>query len=276
METCMMRSFCFAPALLVLAAPGGVRAQSPAGLAASALADSSFTWIQRAVPGFRDYFMADSYPAQHQDSLLARLPPAARHAETLLGLAPLAELIDLFFVESREQMRQLVGAGVTGFAQPSARSVFLVTNSTWRAFERHEVMHVVAGQAWGRWGPNADWLLEGLAQAADGRCGQYSNAGVLLSLTARDGWIPLVDVLSNFRAQPDLRAYLQAAVFVDYLLGRFGPAAVRELWNGGVTPATAVGGGSLEALEQEWRAALRESVQPTADELDVIETKGCG
>src|SRR5688572_20670292 len=39
--------------------------QAPAGLAATALADSSFTWIRRSIPGFRVYFLADSYPAAH-------------------------------------------------------------------------------------------------------------------------------------------------------------------------------------------------------------------
>jgi hypothetical protein len=251
-------------------------AQAPAGLAASALVNPAFAWIPRSAPGFRVYFLADSYPALHQDSLLSRLPLAARHAERLLGVPPLSKPIDLFFVDSREQMTALVGGRATGFAQPSARAVFLMTHPAWRAFERHEIMHVVAEQAWGRPGPNTDWLQEGLAQAADGRCGNYSNAGVLLALVERRGWIPYPDVLARFRAQPDLRAYLQSAVFVDYLLQQFGPAPLERLWRQGAALDGSIAGRKLRLVEREWRATLAESERPSPAELDGIESKGCG
>src|SRR5215217_9005576 len=68
---------------------------APAGLAAVALADSSFTWIRREAPGFRVYFLADSYAAAHQDSLLARLPPALAHARSLISAPALDGPIDL-------------------------------------------------------------------------------------------------------------------------------------------------------------------------------------
>src|SRR5215204_6466939 len=131
---------------LVVASGRQVRPQAPAGLAAAALADTSFEWIKRQVPGFRAYFLADSYPAAHQDSLLARLPKALAHTRELIQAPPLAGPVDLFFLESRSQLRALTGVGATGFAQPSARAVFLVTHPGWRAFERHEIMHIVAGQ----------------------------------------------------------------------------------------------------------------------------------
>ena len=137
-------------------------------------------------------------------------------------------------------------------------------------------MHVIAWQAWGRPAPDTDWLQEGLAQAADGRCGSYSNAGVLLALTAREGWIPFDDVLTDFRAQPDLRAYLQAAVFVDHLLQRFGPDALKTLWRQGAALDSRLNGRRLAAIERDWRSGLREPSQPSSKELSVIEDKGCG
>jgi hypothetical protein len=259
-------------------APAAVPAQAPPpqGLAAEALANRSFSWIHRSLPRFRVYFLAGSYAARHQDSLLARLPYAFHHAETLLHVSSLAGPIDLFFLESRAQMIALIGQRATGFAQASARAVFLVTNPGWRAFERHEIMHVVAGQAWGPPGPDTAWLQEGLAQAADGRCDRYSNAGVLLALTRRRGWIPLEAVLTNFRAQPDLRAYLQAAAFVDYLLRTVGPAALAPLWRRGATDSTLLGARTLRSLEHAWREALADGPEPDAADLTRIEATGCG
>jgi len=259
-----------------LGAPADVMAQAPTGLAAAALADTTLTWVPRFIPGFRVYFLADSYPALHQDSLLARLPAAKRHAESLLGVRPLEEPIDLFFVETRPEMRHLVGVRATGYADVSARAVFLMTNPEWRAFERHEIMHVIMGQAWGSAGSNTDWILEGIAQAADGRCGAFSNAAVLVALTRRRGWIPFTTMVTDFRAQADLRAYLQAAVFADFLLDRVGSEALRTLWTDGVAPGTEIAGRPLRVLEREWRTGLRAAPLPTAAELATIEAKGCG
>lgn len=260
-------------------APPGM-AQQPEGLAASALADARYTWVRRRAPGFRIYFQDRSYAARHEDSLAARLPDALEHARTLLGTRAPAAPIDLFFVETRQDMGQLTGAPVTGFAHQAARAVFLVTNPGWRAFERHEIMHVVAWHAWGPPAPGTDWLQEGLAQAADGRCGGYANETVLRGLVRRRGWVTLEDLLTRFRQQPDLRAYLQAAAFTRHLLGTQGAAVLETLWREGATGDTTVRGRPLALIEREWRARTGEGEGPEAEPLSLIEgcrlRGGCG
>jgi hypothetical protein len=212
----------------------------------------------------------------HQDSLLALIPPAVSHARALVNAPPLIDPIDLFFIESRAQMTALIGGRATGFAQPSTRTVFLVTNPDWRAFERHEIMHVVAQHAWGPPAPGSDWLQEGLAQAADGVCAGYSNADVMLALTTRHGWIPLGTMLTRFRAQPDLRAYLQAASFVGHLLHEYGPGPLEELWRRGSREDSLIGGSTLATVEHRWRKALRPGQNISATVLGTVESKGCG
>ena len=264
----------FAAALL--AAPLMAQDPAPVGLAAAALVHEEFRWLPREVPGFRVYFATGTYAARHQDSLLARLPEALHHAERLIAAEPLSDPIDLFFVESREQMAALIGTRATGFAHAAARAVFLVTNPAWRGFERHEVMHVVAVQAWGRPAANTEWLQEGLAQAADGHCGPYDNATVLRGLVQQRGWIPWADVVLRFREQQDLRAYLQAAAFVDHLLSVFGPEAIQPLWAGGVTLESSVGAIPLAEVERQFRARIDALSAPPASALRIIEEKGCG
>jgi hypothetical protein len=261
---------------IALGPPPSSSAQAPAGLAQAALADPSFTWIRRQAPGFRVYFLADSYPAAHQDSLLGRLPSALAQARNLIDAPPLTGPVDLFFIESRQQMAALVGFGATGFAEPATRSVFLVTNPEWRAFERHEIMHVVAGQAWGPNGVNSAWLQEGLAQTADGRCAGYTNADVVLGLVGRHGWIPFSSVLLKFREQPDVRAYLQAAALTDHLLRHYGPETLQLLWQQGSHLDSAIAGRSLFAIERDWRKRLRAVRRVDDSTLDRVETKGCG
>jgi hypothetical protein len=263
-------------AALTLVPAAESQAQAPAGLAASALGNPSFRWIHREIPGFRVYFLRDSYPAAHQDSLLARLPPALAHARELIDASPLTAPIDLFFIESRSQMAALAGFGATGFADPPNRTVLLVTNPEWRAFERHEIMHVVAQEAWGSPGADAAWLQEGLAQASDGRCAGYTNAEVALALARRRGWIPFDLVLHRFREQPDLRAYLQAAAFTDYLLRKYGPEPVRRLWEDGAAAGSIVSALPLAAIERSWRKQLRPHSRIDPHLMTRVESKGCG
>lgn len=250
--------------------------QAPSGLGASALADTSFRWIPRSAPGFRVYFAADSYPARHQDSLIALLPPALLHARGLVHAPEHPAPIDVFFIESRQQMARLTGAPVTGFAHVAAGAVFLVTNPEWRAFERHEIMHVVVGQMWGRPDASAAWLQEGIAQAADGRCAGADNARVAAALAERHGWIPLDSVLHAFRRQADLRAYLQAAAFTRYLMDGGGLADLRRLWREGATARSRVRGMTLARHEAAWKRTLPRDHGIGADILNRIEDHGCG
>ena len=262
--------------LVTCLAAAPVAAQAPAGLAASALADTSFRWAHHDLPGIRVHLIADSYPALQQDSLSRRLPPALAHAERMLGAGPLDGPLDVFFIESREQMQRLTGARATGMAHASSRTVVLVTNPEWRAFERHELMHVVSLRAWGDPAPGNDWMLEGLAQAADGRCNAWSNGEVLRGLVRQSGWIPFADVLERFRQQPDLRAYLQAAAFVQFLLEEHGIAEVRTLWTRGSSASARVGGETLAAAEARWRKEIERLRPPPFASLQRIAELGCG
>jgi hypothetical protein len=263
-------------AVLAACLPQIARAQSPEGLAASALADRRFAWRMDSVPGIRTYFLPGSYAMQRRDSLVLRVQEALAHATGLLQAPAMKGPIDVFFIDSREEMRELTGAAATGFAHSAARAVFLVTNPEWRAFDRHEIMHVVAVNAWGVLGQRNPWLQEGLAQAADGRCAEFSNTDVAIALARRHGWIDLPTMLHRFREQPDLRAYLQAASLVDYLLRRAGPDAVRTVWMATTDTGTVVGGRSLTAWEAEWRQGLRATVEIPSDRLNAIEAIGCG
>ena len=262
--------------LFVLLANASAAAQSPTGLAASALADTSFRWVHRELPGIRVHLLADSYPAHHQDSLTRRLPAALAHAQRMVNAGPLDGPLHVFFIESREQMHRLTPARATGMAQGSSRTVVLVTNPEWRAFERHELMHVVSLRAWGDPAPGNDWMVEGLAQAADGRCNAWSNGEVLRGLVRQSGWIPFNDVLERFRQQPDLRAYLQAAAFTEFLLKEHGVATVRSLWSAGSRADSRVGSETLAAAEARWRKEIERLRPPPFASLQRIADVGCG
>jgi hypothetical protein len=253
--------------LLLGVSASAIAAQAPAGLARAALGRSDLTWITRTAPGLRVHFLADTYAAQHQDSLVARVAAAKAADLALLNRSSYERTLDVFFVESRAQMNTLMGAPVTGFAQMDSAAVFLVTNPTWRAFERHEIMHVLATAAWGRPAAPGDWIQEGLAELADGRCGGYGA----------DGGVPLDTLFARFRQLNDLTAYLEAASLVGYVHREWGLDAVEKIWRAGVASLPAILGVSVDALEARWRAALPPlDRSPPPDRLDEIRKHGCG
>jgi len=205
--------------------------------------------VSQTAPGLRVHFLAGSYPARHQDSLVARVVAAEAADLSLLDRRAYDRTLDVFFVESRAQMDTLVGAPVTGFAQMDSAAVFLVTNHAWRSFERHEIMHVLATDAWGRPAPPADWVQEGLAQFADGRCGGYGIDEVAAGLMRPGGGVPLDTLTARFRQLDDLTAYLQAASLVGYIYGTFGLGAVERLWRQGAGALPSITGLSAAHLK---------------------------
>lgn len=252
-----------------------LHAQAPAGLARAVLEDASHDWIRTDAPSFRAYFLPGSYALSRRDSLLARLPGALARARTMIGAPALGGPIDVFFIESREQMAHLTGRAANGYAEWQSRTVILVATPDWQAFAGHEIMHIVAGETWGLPAPGTDWLQEGLAQEAHGTCAGFENARVLSALAGRYGWIPASSLLDRFRRQPDLRAYLQAAEFVGFLLERYRPEELSVLWRQGADSGSMLGGETLSAIEDRWSERFGAEAIEESD-LARIESKGCG
>lgn len=208
---------------------------------------------------------------------MARLDSARVHAAMLLGESLGSSTIFVFWLETRLQMATLLGRPVSGFAEPASGTVLLVTNPEWRAFERHEVMHVIAEHSWGDADASADWLREGLAQFADGHCGGWTNEQVATGVAARFGWIPLDSLVSSFRTLPDLRAYLEAATVAGYLHRTYGTRGLRAMWSGGPRGFERETGVVLSRLEHDWQEAMASlSARPGPDEVTRILEHGCG
>ncbi len=263
--------------MIVLALPAETAGQAPQGLARRALADSSFTWITRRAPGLRVHFLAGSYAAEHQDSLMARVAAARAHDLALLGEERYDPTLQLFFLQDRPQMEHLLGMRATGFADMQNGSVFLMTNPDWRAFERHEVMHVLATQLWGRPAEPSAWIQEGLAQFADGACGGYPIDPVVVGLAGGRGYVPMDTLTTRFRRLDDLTAYLQAASFVGYIYRRYGRDVVRDAWRRGLDSAARALHRTPSELRGEWMGGLPTPGDgPPPGEIERIRSKGCG
>jgi hypothetical protein len=258
--------------LLFACAP---KAEAPQGLARTAIDHPAFDWVERKAPRLHFYFPARSYPAAHQDELIKKAEAARGANLELLGADRFDHDIYVFFIESRAQMDSLTGVPVTGLADRDACAVFLVNNPEWRAFERHEIMHVLAHHTWGP--ASGAWVEEGFAQFADGMCGAYTVDDAVHALVGDGSYVPMDTLVTRFRQLDDLTAYLQAASMMGFVYHEYGKDTARDVWQHGVDALPKAAGETPAAFAESWWRWVSARARPVPEaDLEVIREKGCG
>jgi hypothetical protein len=263
--TCVAAMWC--------AACGGSGA--PSAEAQRILDDARFPWETIESPHARIHYLPGSYAAAHRDTLAARVEGARSAALGLLDIDDYPTTLDVFYVESRQNMNDLVGRPVTGFAYYRDAAIVLVLNDRWRAFERHEMTHFVTYAAWPE--PAGAAATEGLATYVDGACGGYPNGMVARTILDRGELIPLAVLAADFRSQDDLTAYLEAGSIVEFVAQRQGTGALRSLWDGGIQTAPNLLGIPVTDFEPQFERWLSTTYDPISEAAwDAIRSGGCG
>lgn len=239
------------------------------------LADGRYEWITIETANTRIHFPAGSY-AQAQQSIL----PDRAEASLKAVLQRLQEpeyhgILHLFYVDGREDMADLTGSPVTGFAYHSDNAVLLVFNAEWRGFERHELTHIVTLGGWAS--PAGPAIVEGLATHVDGSCGGYDNGRLARTLLDTGALIPLETLVGQFRRQDDLIAYLQAASIVEFMVSRLGPSAVRLLWERDLAASPDALQRSPASFQKDFEGWLSSTYEPVpVGHWEAIRRGGCG
>jgi hypothetical protein len=165
--------------------------------------------------------------------------------------------IEVFLLDTREDMRRITGRTISGFAIPGELTAVFIAGPGYKPLIRHELTHAISYVRWGELRGGV-WLSEGLAALTQGKCqGQTPDeiaAGYLAS-----GKLPSVAaMLHDFRRIGELQGYIGAASFIDHLRRRYGISTLRELWQGRAPDSLTndlakPNGGNAE---REWRAEL--------------------
>jgi hypothetical protein len=200
---------------------------------------------------------------------LADSAEAGRRATlALLGEPDVAgeRRLELVLVETREDMRRLVGRPVGGSGFPEELSVVMVAGTGYRSFFRHELTHTYAAFRWGT-RRSGSWVDEGLATLATGQCQGHSIDALAAGYIASGDSPPLDALAGDFYTIPELPGYFTAASIVDFLRRREGIDAVRSLWRGERAGADRVRplGDDTERLWSEWKQQLSRVSPATLD-----------
>jgi hypothetical protein len=250
-----------------------------------ALAQPNTRWVRAEGPHVRVY-ATDSVNAMIDVEQLRAHAEAARAANlALLGDPASPQPLHLVYVPNREGMRPLVGATPGGTADPLEFAAAMVTSDSMPAPVRHETMHILAQQAWGR--PNGAWVREGLATYAAGKCAGRNLHTVAAALAADGRLVRLADLPGRFDVKGEQGAamYIQSGSVVKYVAESYGTDKLRKLYRDGLVDSAAVAASvagamaGLDAarLEREWRRTVARSAgrEPWRRIYADIQRHGC-
>lgn len=239
------------------------------------LEDDRFDWVTIEADDIRIHFPSGSYAETQRHLLTSRAEDSRREVLTRLSVTEYPDLLHLFYVDGREDMEKLTGSPVTGFSYFDDHAIVVVFNDNWRAFERHELTHIVTLGSWTR--PAGPAVVEGLATWVDGRCGGYANGRIARTMLDRGQLIPLESLAGDFRRQDDLIAYLQAASIVEFLVHRRGPRVVAALWDQGLRASPELLQVAADEFKREFEGWLASTYDPVPlNAWESIRAGGCG
>jgi hypothetical protein len=245
--------------------------ETTGAIAEALLSGHDFTWRSFATTHFRIHLAEGMNPARI-DVIADSVENARRIVLALIDEADVdgEEPVELFLVETRDDMRRLIGDPVTGNGYPSELTAVLVAGDGYRAFYRHMLTHTYVPHRWGR-RRGGSWLDEGLATRATGTCQGHAIDAIAAGYTrSKDGDAISLTLLAGaaFDTLPELPSYYTAASLVDFLQHRKGTAAVRALWRGEtleVTPENPLGP-ETNTIWSAWRRHLAAVPPATLDE----------
>lgn len=180
--------------------------------------------------------------------------------------------LELFLVDTREDMQRLMGRPIGGFAQPGELTAAFVAGPGYHPFLRHELTHAYASVRWGSLAAG-EWLTEGLAALAQGTCQGHTIDELAAGFLANGEVPPLTTLTKRFRDLPELPSYMAAASAAGFLERASSIDAVRALWRSGSTGGHPLGPNG-EALESRWRSYLRTLTPASLDTLR-LRREGC-
>ena len=183
--------------------------------------------------------------------------------------------LEVFLLDTREDMKRIAGRTISGFAQPGELTAVFIAGPGYKPLIRHELTHAISFVRWGELRAGV-WLAEGLATITQGRCQGHSTDEIAAGYLASGKLPSVAAMLHDFGSVGELQGYIGAASFADHIRRRYGSATLRALWQGRapdslMSDLAQTNGGNAE---REWRAALHAIAPANLDSARLFR-EGC-
>lgn len=157
--------------------------------------------------------------------------------QKILNVKP-SKNIDVYLFDSREQKKQLFGAGNADVAKPWQYSIY-ISKDSWKNTLQHELVHVFSAEfGTGIFklasGFNSA-MIEGLAEAVDNDVDDLSLMELTSLAFKNDYKIKIADLFEglNFFKQNSSLSYTYSGAFFKYLIENFGIEKVKNFYGNG-------------------------------------------
>ena len=246
-------------------------------LARTLLAQTNFDWRVYETPHARLHAARRSRVFDRAPSLADSVEQARTAALSTLGEndLPGEPKLEVFLLDTRQDMKQITGRTISGFAQPGELTAVFIAGPGYKPLIRHELTHAISFVRWGEL-RGSQWLSEGLATLTQGNCQGHSTDEIAAGFLAKGNLPSVASMLHDFRSIGELQGYIGAASFADHVRRRFGVSTLRALWQGRAPDSLTndlakPNGGNAE---REWRAALRGIAAANLDSVRLYR-EGC-
>ncbi len=267
----------FASITLLVGLTSVLMAQPSDDLVGKALEDTTFNWQSIENDDVRIYYQTGSFAEKHRAMLLRSATEMINEVLNYLDESEYEGPLNMFYLNSRKEMKQIVGQPVTGFAHWSANAIFVVFNPEWRSFEKHEFTHIITMGAWGAPDDTSRWMVEGIAVACDGWCREYTVDQIAYYYLSKGELPSLENLFQNFRSLGEIRGGFYAASVIGFIHNTYGAAALRNIWINGTESLAEELEIDVNQLEAAWKARLNSTVDKSVPvDITTITKLGCG
>lgn len=240
------------------------------------LSQEGIVWHKTDVPGARIYVIEGAKGDEEIRALASDFASLRLEIFAVVGTPPAGSSpADLFFLNSRDEMKRLAGRPLAGFVQRGEPTgVFVAApNYRLRTLFKHELTHLYTYQTWGS--PNAGaWLIEGIAVSVAGPCQGKAVDALAAGALADKRLVPLKDLIGRFRELPEDPAFFEAGSLAGFILREEGIAGIRRRWSEKDPEAGHPLGPNGDALETRWRQSLERTAPATLD-IPALIASGC-
>jgi hypothetical protein len=220
------------------------------------LENKKFKWLaDSSSQELTIYYQVDGWTSKMIDTVKQRVINHFNSVKSFVDIKSYDKRIHLFIVESREQMKQLVGHETNGSAFYKGNTVTGVASEKINSiYSNHELFHVVAMNLWGV--PDI-WVNEGMAVYSDNKWHGYDLFQLTKYLVDNDRYVSLNKLIKNFRKVDDLISYPLTGSFVKYVDETYGRETLIRIWKSKTKYLRRLTGRTIKELEGDWLAKIR-------------------
>jgi hypothetical protein len=220
------------------------------------LENKKFKWLaDSSSQELTIYYQVDGWTSKMIETVKQRVINHFNSVKSFVDIKLYDKRIHLFIVESREQMKQLVGHETNGSAFYKGNTVTGVASEKINSiYSNHELFHVVAMNLWGV--PDI-WVNEGMAVYSDNKWHGYDLFQLTKYLVDNDRYVSLNKLIKNFRKVDDLISYPLTGSFVKYVDETYGRETLIRIWKSKTKYLRRLTGRTIKELEGDWLAKIR-------------------